>query len=196
MANAQMKIEIDPFDISSIDKAIKEVEKIQQNLEEGCKRLVELLAQDGIKEAQARFDASVYAGEKGDITVTSKIEKLSGGGYKAIVNANGENVGFIEFGTGIRFPMGDTSNYVTDIPAHGTYGKKQGANEYGWWYKGYPNGNMPEGTSQAMRRTKKGIKVRNGVMHTYGNPANSCMHNAYEKVQRQINARVREAFKL
>ena len=196
MANVQMKIEIDPFDISSIDKAIKEVEKIQQNLEEGCKRLVELLAQGGIKEAQARFDASVYAGVKGKIEVKSEIVKLANGGYKAIVSANGDNVGFIEFGTGIRFPMGDTSNYTDDIPAHGTYGKKQGANEYGWWYKGYPNDNLPEGTAPSIRRTKKGIKVRTGNMHTYGNPANSCMHNAYEEVQRQINARIKEAFRL
>ena len=191
-----MKIEIDPFDISSIDKAIKEVEKIQKNLEEGCERLVELLAQDGIKKAQANFDAAVYAGEKGDIEYKTKITKLSNGGYKAIVSVEGDTVGFIEFGTGIRFPMGDTSNYMDDIPAHGTYGDKRGADPKGWWYKGYPNDNLPEGTAPSIRRTKKGIKVRTGNMHTYGNPANSCMHNAYEEVQKQINARVKEAFRL
>ena len=188
---------IDPLDLNSIDKAIKELERIEKNLDEGCKKLVELLAQDGVRVAKAGFDTAVYAGEKGDIDVDSEIVKLRDGNYKAIVYAKGENVGFIEFGTGIRFPMGDTSNYVTSIPPHGTFDKKQGANPYGWWYYGYPTDNMPEGTDIAIRKNKNGeIIYRDGVMHTYGNPPHSCMHNAYEEIKRQINQRIKEAFRL
>lgn len=193
---ADKVIKIDLFDTSSIDKAIKEFKQIDKKLKQGCKTLVELLAEIGVNDARVNFDESLYAGEKGEIKVESKVTK-NDYGYIATVSANGENVGFIEFGTGIRFPMGDISNYETEIPVHGTYGKGQGANEYGWWYKGVPNDNMPEGTEVAMRKNKNGeYYARTGFIHTYGNPANSCMHNAYLKMEQQINRCVEEAFKL
>lgn len=195
---ADKVIQLDLFDISSIDKAIKELNQIKKNLDQGCKTLVEMLANIGVENAQANFDSAIYAGDNGEVKVTSKIEKTANG-YIATVSADGENVGFIEFGTGINFefPFSDMPDYETDIPLHGTYGKGQGANPHGWWYKGSPNGNMPEGTEQAVRYTKKkGVVVRDGIMHTYGNPANSCMHNAYLELQNNINRCVKEAFKL
>lgn len=191
-------IEINVFDSSSIDKAIKELKQIQKKLDEGCKTLVELLADIGVKKAQANFDVAIYAGDNAEVKVTSKISK-NGKTYIATVSANGENVGFIEFGTGINFefPYSDMPDYETSIPMHGTYGKLQGANPYGWWYKGSPNGNMPLGTEQAVRYTKKyGEVIKKGTMHTYGNPANSSMHNAYMELQNEISRCVKEAFKL
>ena len=192
-------IEFDPFDASSIDKAIKYAEQLQKRIEEGNRILVEMLANIGVEKAQVNFDESLYAGNNREVKVSSKIEK-KGNGYVATVSANGENVGFIEFGTGILNPMPSSqamSDYETVIPGHGTYGKGQGFNQYGWWYKGVPNDNMPEGTEVAMRKNKNGeYYARTGFIHTYGNPANSCMHNAYLEMEQQIDRCIEEAFKL
>ena len=160
--------------------------------------MVEKLASIGVKNAQANFDAAIYAGDNREVKVESSISK-KGKSYVATVKANGENVGFIEFGTGINyaFPYSDMPDYETSIPVHGTYGKLQGSNPNGWYYRGHRVGNLPEGTENALvYRRGTVVAQKLGVMHTYGNPANSCMHNAYEEIQRQINQCVKEAFKL
>lgn len=180
------KIVINPFDPESFKSASKEMENLQKKIDEGCETLVSLLAEIGMQDAQVNFDKAIYAGDNPEVSVYTIADKTPSG-FIATVRASGENVGFIEFGTGILQPMPSPEaiqDYETVIPAHGTYGKGKAMNPKGWAYYGGP-GNAP-GT----------YEVKPGVSRTIGNPANSCMHNAYLKVQEEIARCVKEAFKI
>ena len=181
------KIVINIFDPESWAEAQKDLKKYQEHIDKGCKKLVELLAQDGVDVASSNFSMAMYSGTN-DVEVTSRIEKTSTG-YKATVVAAGEAVGFIEFGTGILNPMPSSQameDYETVIPEHGTYGQRKGMNPKGWIYYGERGNSSPYYT----------VNLKNGFKRTIGNPANSSMHDAYLHVQSMISKRVKEAFGL
>lgn len=138
-----MKIVIDPFDKKSIAKAEKLVRQYKKDFEvkerEFCRRLAEI----GVQLAGDIYSVSDIDGEHDFSVYLQKTEN----GYSVI--AEGRTIGFLEFGTGIRNPEwhGDGLEYTP--PAHGTYGKLQGKNPWGWWFKSQEYG---------------------VAMHTYGNP--------------------------
>ena len=112
-----MKIVIDPFDRKSIDRAIKMVKQFKKDFEVKEQEFVRRLAEIGVRVAHTGFSMADYDGVN-DVSVS--MEKTATG---YVVVASGETVGFIEFGTGVKYPEWDNSGVEYTPPAHGTYGK-------------------------------------------------------------------------
>lgn len=163
-----MKIVIDPFDKKSIVRAEKQVRQYLKDFKvkeaEFCRRLAEI----GVSVASAGFSTADYDGVN-DVVVS--IEKTVTG-YSVI--AAGETVGFIEFGTGVRYPEWDGSGTGYTPPPHGSYGKGQGKNPWGWWFRG-----------------SEGAVAR----HTYGNMPAEAMLTARNQMIEQVTAIAREVWR-
>ena len=162
-----MKIRVDPFDKASINAAIKQVQKYKKDFLAKEKLFVKRLAEIGVSVATTGFAVADYDGIK-DVTV-----RLEWNGNKAVIIAEGETVGFIEFGTGIKNPEWDNSGMDYTPPKHGTYGKKRGARPHGWYFK------PGEGA----------------VQHTYGNPPAEAMRTARDVMIERVARIAREVFR-
>ena len=162
-----MKIRVDPFDKASINAAIKQVQEYKKDFLAKEKLFVKRLAEIGVSVATTGFAIADYDGIK-DVTV-----RLEWNGNKAVIIAEGETVGFIEFGTGIRNPEWDNSGMDYTPPKHGTYGKKRGARPHGWYFK------PGEGA----------------VQHTYGNPPAEAMRTARDVMIERVARIAREVFR-
>ena len=162
-----MKIRVDPFDKASINAAIKQVQQYKKDFLAKEKIFVNRLAEIGVSVATTGFAVADYDGIK-DVTV-----RLEWNGNKAVIIAEGETVGFIEFGTGIKNPEWDNSGMDYTPPKHGTYGKKRGARPHGWYFK------PGEGA----------------VQHTYGNPPAEAMRTARDVMIERIARIAREVFR-
>ena len=146
-----MKIVINPYDTKSIANAIKQLKEYKKDFLEKEKIFVRRLAEIGVKVASAGYATADYDGTN-DVQVT-----MTQSGAKATVTAFGETVGFIEFGTGVRFPEWDNSGMEYTPPKHGTYGKGYGKRPHGWFFKTgegskqHTHGNQP---AEAMRTAR------------------------------------------
>jgi hypothetical protein len=163
-----MKLKINPYDPKSIDKAIKQIEQYKKDFLAKEAIFVKRLAEIGVSVARAGFSTADYDGIN-DVQVT-----MEHSGNKATVKAYGETVGFIEFGTGVKFPEWDNSSMQYTPPVHGTYGKGQGANPHGWYFS-----------------TSEGAKAR----HTYGNPPAEAMRTARDVMIERVMQIAREVWK-
>ena len=163
-----MKIVIDPFDKKSIDNAIKEVKRYKQEFEAKEKEFIRRLAELGVSVASTGFAMADYDGVN-DVQVTME----QGGGY-AVITAFGEAVGFIEFGTGVKYSGWDASGMEYTPPKHGTYGKGRGKNPHGWYFK-----------------QSDGAAAR----HTYGNPPAEAMRTARDVMVERVIQIAREVWK-
>lgn len=163
------------LDTKSINQAMRELEKYKQSLLDKEKRLLEALANIGVREASIRFTTAMYDGVN-DSSVT--LEQTSTG-YSII--ANGEAVAFIEFGTGVYHNTSEPypNPRPEGIVGIGEYGKGRGKRR-AWYYKGNA------GTS--------GEVQKNGVVKTRGNPAQMPMWCATEEMRRSILQIAREVF--
>lgn len=163
-----MKIAINPFDKKSIASAEKLVRQYKKDFEvkerEFCRRLAEI----GVSVAQAGFATADYDGVN-DVVVF--LEKTANG-YAVV--ASGETVGFIEFGTGVRYPEWDGSDVEYIPPPHGSYGKGQGKNPWGWWFRG-SDGAVAQ--------------------HTYGNMPAEAMLTARNQMIEQVTTIAREVWR-
>lgn len=163
-----MKIVINPFDQKSINAAYKMIKQYQKDFKVKEQEFLRRLAEIGVRVAQAGYAVADYDGVN-DVVVS--IEKTSSG-YSVV--ASGEAVGFIEFGTGVKYPEWDGTGMEYTPPAHGTYGKGQGANQWGWWFKG------SDGAA---------------AQHTYGNmPAEAMLTARNEMIERVVQI-AREVWK-
>ena len=172
-----MQITINPYDKKSIEKAIKQLNEYKNKLAEKEAEMVRRVAQLGLNVASVKFNQALYAGTN---DVTCRVEQ---NGTTAIIYAEGEAVGFIEFGTGVRHPEHiGFADYKP--PEHGTYGKGLGKNP-GWWdYYGDP------GNKGHTIHTRKGPKVR-----TSGNDPAYAMFDAITSMVEQIAQIAREVWK-
>ena len=113
---------------ASCGKAIRELGKIQKEYSKKIDEVCKKLAQIGRDEAQRRFDRGKEHGN-GDVIVTvMPIEN----GYKIV--ASGEDVYFIEFGTGF---FANPNGYATSIPVYpGSYSEQHAKafSEHQYWY--------------------------------------------------------------
>ena len=134
--------------------ALKELKKYQKEfepkLDEICRRLAEIAAD----EARRRFPGGDHGNTEFFVYPPIKIEN----GYKIV--AAGEDVYFIEFGTGqFTFPHGN----VESIPVYpGSYSEQnaQQFSTYGfWWYAG----ERLEGTKAYMPMLYAGQAIRNNA---------------------------------
>ena len=163
-----MKIVIDPFDSKSISNAIKEVKRYKQEFEAKEKEFIRRLSELGVSVASSGFAMADYDGVN-DVQVTME---QSGG--SAVITAFGEAVGFIEFGTGVKYPEWDASGMEYTPPKHGTYGKGRGKNPHGWYFK------QSDGAS---------------ARHTYGNQPAEAMRTARDVMVERVIQIAREVWK-
>lgn len=163
-----MKIKIDPFDKKSIAAAIKQVEQYKKDFQRKEAEFARRLAEIGVAVASAGFATADYDGVN-DVVV-SLVQTANG----AAVVASGETVGFIEFGTGVKFPEWDNTGVEYTPPAHGTYGKGRGKNPHGWYFK-----------------QSDGAAAR----HTYGNPPAEAMLTARDRMIERVAQVAREVWK-
>lgn len=157
-----MKITIDPFDKNSIASAIAQVQQYEKDLKAKEELFVKRLAEIGVTVATEGFAKAQYDGEKG---VSVHPEKTRNG---YVVIASGETVGFIEFGTGVRYPEWNNFGISYTPPPHGSYGRGFGKNPKGWFYA--PG------------------------KHTYGNPPAMAMLNARDEIVGRVMQIAREVF--
>jgi hypothetical protein len=162
-----MKIKVNPFDKASIDSAIKQLQEYKKDFLAKEKIFVKRLAEIGVSVASTGFAVADYDGIN-DVTV-----RLEWNGNKATVIAEGETVGFIEFGTGIKNPEWDNSGMEYTPPKHGTYGKGHGARPKGWYFK------PGEGA----------------VQHTFGNPPAEAMRTARDVMIEKVTQIAREVWR-
>jgi hypothetical protein len=163
-----MRIVINPFDKKSIDNAEKIVRRYRKDFEKKLEEFTRRLAEIGVRVAGDIYSVSDIDGEHDVSVYLQKIDS----GYSVI--AEGRTVGFLEFGTGIKNPEwhGDGLDYTP--PKHGTYGKGQGKNPWGWWFKSQDYG---------------------VVMHTYGNQPAEGMLTARNQMIEQAVQIAREVWK-
>jgi hypothetical protein len=152
---------------SSIEAAKKELRQFQNSLEQKKNKLLERLANIGLREASVRFTTAMYDGVN-DSHVTLM---ATNNGY--VIVAEGRAVAFIEFGAGVYHNPGEP--YPDPRPAGIV-----GIGEYG---KGY-------GKRQTwVFRDEAGEKV-----FTHGNPAAMPMWYASEEMRSKITQIAREVF--
>ena len=163
-----MKIVIDPFDRKSIGDAIKKLNDYKKEFEAKEKEFINRLSELGVTVASTGFALADYDGVN-DVQVT-----MTQSGDRAVITAFGEAVGFIEFGTGVKYPEWDNSGMEYTPPKHGTYGKGFGKNPHGWYFK------QNEGGS---------------ARHTYGNRPAEAMRTARDTMVEQVIRIAREVWK-
>jgi hypothetical protein len=123
-----MKIVIDPLDKKSITAAIKQLEQYEKEFRAKEEEFVRRLKEIGISVAQTGFSLADYDGIN-DVLIAE-----TQNGPRAAIIAYGQAVGFIEFGTGVKFREYDSSSTEFTPPPHGSYGKGKGANPKGWYF--------------------------------------------------------------
>ncbi len=150
-----------------IDRAINELNRYKREFLKKEKRLLEGLAEIGIKEASVRFTTAMYDGIN-DVSV--KLDATNNG--YAIV-AEGRAVAFIEFGAGVYHNTGEP--YPNPRPAGivgiGEYGKGHGKRK-AWGYK----------------------NENNELVITRGNPAAMPMWYASEEIKNSVLRIAKEVF--
>ena len=162
-----MKIVIDPFDKKSITAAIKQLERYEKEFRAKEEEFVRRLAEIGLSVARTGFALADYDG------INDVLLAETQNGSRAAIIAYGETVGFIEFGTGVKFREYDSSSTEFTPPPHGSYGKGKGANPKGWWFK------QSDGAS---------------ARHTYGNPPAEAMLAARDVMVERMTRIAREVF--
>jgi hypothetical protein len=163
-----MNIVIDPFDQKSIARAEKLLRQYVQDFRVKEQMFCLRLAEIGVGVASAGFAMADYDGVN-DVVVSME---QTGMGYRVV--ASGETVGFIEFGTGVKYPEWSGFDTGYTPPPHGSYGKGQGKNSWGWWFRG-SDGALAQ--------------------HTYGNMPAEAMLTARNQMIAQVIAIAREVWR-
>ena len=155
------------LDNKSLDSAIKDLRAYARWVEKKENELRTRLAMLGATVASIRFSGAIAP--TNDVSV-----RVDDNGTTATIIAEGKDVVFIEFGTGMKYgyghPDADKFGYGpgtwSDDPSKG--GKGHWDNEHGWWF----------GSSQ----------------HTYGNPPAQAMYSAAKTITEQFTQIAREVF--
>lgn len=152
---------------SSIDNAIKELKAYRYSIDRKKDKLLEELANIGVREASVRFTTAMYDGVN-DSSVTLKPIK---DGYAII--AEGHAVAFIEFGSGVYHNSGEPyPNPRPDgIVGIGEYGKGHGKRQ-AWGFK----------------------NEADELVITHGNPAAMPLWYASEEMRNKIAKIAQEVF--
>ena len=156
-----------PLSVSGIEKMQKELTEYRKWQEEKAKELTRRMAELGATVASLRFARAFYDGMS-DANVS--VEAIPNG-YR--VNADGESVLFIEFGSGITYGAGHPEAAEFGM-GPGTYpdGKGHWDDPNGWW-----------------------IPKEAGGGHTYGNPPAMAMYEARKTIEQELPRIVEEVFR-
>ena len=163
-----MKIVIDPFDKKSINEAIKKLQQYEKEFKRKEAEFVRRLKELGVSVATTGFSLADYDGVNDVLIAETQL------GARALVIAYGETVGFIEFGTGVKFSEYDSAGLEFTPPPHGSYGKGKGKNPHGWYFTQSP-----------------GAAAR----HTYGNPPAEALLTARDTMIARVVQIAREVFR-
>ncbi len=175
-----------PLSVTAIQRVIDELND-KTFYSRLANAILNRLTQIGIEKARIKFANAKYAGELKPVDITATVS-----GNKAEIRASGEQVLFIEFGTGIKYETPYMEEYGFFA---GMYGNGRGNDPWGWWYRGTPQDNDPPDTEIAKRFRKDGsVKERPGWMHTHGNPANMPMYETQKELEGELVNIVREAW--
>lgn len=154
---------MDPFDKKSVARTEKLLLQYKKDFLKKEAEFIRRLTEIGVSVAEAGFTTADYDGLN-DVLIAS-----TQGHNRASVIAYGETVGFIEFGTGVKYPEWVDGNNASGIPytppKHGTYGEGRGARPKGWWFT-----------------PSEGAAGR----HTYGNPPAEAMLTARNAMVEQV----------
>ena len=153
--------------VSSIDNAMKELRAFQDSLERKKDKLLEELANIGVREASVRFTTAMYDG----INDSSVSLETNSNGY--VIVAKGRAVAFIEFGAGVYHNSSEPypNPRPEGIVGIGEYGKGLG------------------------KRQAWGYKDESGeLVITHGNPAAMPMWYASEEMRNKIAKIAQEVF--
>lgn len=155
------------LDKADIDRAIKELKAYKREFLAKEKRLLEGLAEIGIKEASVRFTTAMYDGTN-DVSV--RLNKAKNG---YVIEAKGKAVAFIEFGAGVYHNGSEPypNPRPTGIVGIGEYGKGMGKRK-AWGYK----------------------NENDELVITRGNPAAMPMWYASEEIKSSVLRVVKEVF--
>ena len=155
------------LDAQDINRAIKELERYKQEFLKKEKRLIEGLAEIGLREASVRFTTAMYDGVN-DVSVRLD---TSNNGY--VIVAEGRAVAFIEFGAGVYHNTSEPypNPRPNGIVGIGEYGQGKGKRK-AWGY-----------------RDESGELVI-----TRGNPAAMPMWYASEEIKNSVTKVVKEVF--
>ena len=149
----------------SINKAIKELKAYKLWVQTKEKELRLRLASAGATVASIRFSRAISA--TNDVSV-----RVDDNGTTATIYAEGGQVAFIEFGTGIKYGYGHPEagkfGFGPGTWSDGPEGKGHWDNEKGWWY----------GSGK----------------HTYGNPPAMAMYGAVQEITEKVTQIAREVF--
>ena len=151
----------------SIDSAIKELKAYKRDFLKKEKRLLEGLAEIGLREASVRFTTAMYDGIN---DVSFRLEEGTNG---YVIVAEGQAVAFIEFGAGVYHNTGEPyPNPRPDgIVNIGEYGHGKGK-QMAWGYK----------------------NENDELVITRGNPAAMPMWYASEEIKNSVLKVAKEAF--
>jgi len=164
-----MKIEVNPLDVTSIDRAIGKLEDYAKSLDRKADELCMKLASMGATNVSLGFSRLLYVG---DADVSVSVEKTGENEYSII--ASGETVLIAEFGAGVKYGGGHPLNAEFGT-GPGTYpGQKNAMNPNGWWLPREKTGGTP---------TK-----------SYGNAPTMAMYNTGKDLRKEILAVAKEVF--
>ena len=129
-----MKIVLNPGNKKSVRGVVKKLNAYKEDFLAKEQEFTRRLAEIGVTVARTGYATGADYYDASDIVV--RLEKTAKG-YAVI--AEGETVGFVEFGTGIKNREWVDDNNVSGDPykppKHGTYGEGHGAQPWGWWYR-------------------------------------------------------------
>lgn len=162
----------------SITEAIKELKAYRSWLIKCTKELLKALADEGMQISSVKFSQAIYDGTN-DVAVSVEDKGLT----KVAVVAVGAATLFIEFGTGVKYPD-DHPEAQKNNMIRGEYGYKLGRFEKGWRYRGEP------GTNGEVITDGK----HDGMIHTYGNPANMCMYSTVRELEQHFEELAKRVF--
>ena len=164
MKNTVIKINLSG---DGIENALTEVNRFKREFLEKEKRLLERLAEIGLREASVRFTTAMYDGTN-DVSV--KLDETDKG--YAIV-AEGKAVAFIEFGAGVYHNSSEPypNPRPNGIVGIGEYGQGKGKRK-AWGYK----------------------NENDELVITRGNPAAMPMWYASEEIKSSVLRVVKEVF--
>ena len=137
MAKVRSTIRVDVFDPKSIQAAADALQAKGKWINEKCEELSKRLADIGMREAIVSYQGAIADGNT-DVSVRTYKKR---NGY--VIEAYGEDVFFVEFGTGVAAGNGyDTTEIKPKVSIEpGSYSQTIGAGMFTdthpyWWYGG------------------------------------------------------------
>lgn len=165
-----MNISID-LSKSSIDKAIEKLRSYKESLNDKNALFVKRLAEIGVDVVEQQI--AIADGDSDKYHSVQIIPRSFGDYSQATIKLDGQDILFIEFGSGIYYNPSDPEHASKFGYGVGTYpGQKHALDPDGWWYRD------STGVSQ----------------HSYGTRATAPMLNASRAIILQIRQIAREVY--